>query len=240
MNTNLNQATFNQEQNVKALAHDIRGMLATVQLAIDRLMLHEDKAVRKQCSTVEKIILKATEYCSDTVHDRRVKERQYVSTGQLVKDINLILQPLAQSKTVDYDIIHTDAIIPKHISKKLQRVIVNLGRNSIKAQSDQDRGRLIILIDVSQHEIVIEIIDNGPGIPNDIIEELYEHIGNSTPFAKKKLGMGLTSSYAFIGELDGQISISNTMFRGTKFQIEVPLRREQDIDHLFEVNEVVC
>ena len=170
MNTNLNQATFNQEQNVKALAHDIRGMLATVQLAIDRLMLHEDKAVRKQCSTVEKIILKATEYCSDTVHDRRVKERQYVSTGQLVKDINLILQPLAQSKTVDYDIIHTDAIIPKHISKKLQRVIVNLGRNSIKAQSDQDRGRLIILIDVSQHEIVIEIIDNGRGIPNDIIE----------------------------------------------------------------------
>jgi len=161
------------------LAHDIRGMLATVQLAIDRLMLHEDKAVRKQCSSVEKIILKATEYCSDTVRDRRVKERQYISTGQLVKDIDLILQPLAQSTNVDYNVIHTDTIIPKRISNKLQRVIVNLGRNSIKAQSNQTSGRLIILIDVSQHEIVVELIDNGPGIPNDIIEELYEHIGNS-------------------------------------------------------------
>jgi len=240
MNTNLNQAAFNQEQNVKALAHDIRGMLATVQLAIDRLMLHEDKAVRKQCSTVEKIILKATEYCSDTVRDRRVKERQYLSTSQLVKDIDLILQPLAQSKNIDYDVIHTDAIIPRRISKKLQRVIVNLGRNSIKAQSNQPNGRLIILIDVSQHEIVVELIDNGPGMPKDIIEELYEHIGNSTPFPKKKLGMGLTSSYAFIGELDGQISISNSMFRGTKFQIQIPLRREHDVNPLFEMNEVAC
>jgi len=240
MNTGLNHARFNQEQNVKALAHDIRGMLATVQLAIDRLMLHEDKAVRKQCSSVEKIILKATEYCSDTVRDRRVKERQYISTGQLVKDIDLILQPLAQNTNVDYNVIHTDAIIPKHISNKLQRVIINLGRNSIKAQSDQTSGRLIILIDVSQHEIVVEIIDNGPGIPNNIIEELYEHIGNSTPFTKKNLGMGLTSSYAFIGELDGHISICNSMFRGTKFQIQIPLRNAQEVDSRLEMNEVLC
>jgi len=240
MNTGLNQAQLNQEQNVKALAHDIRGMLATVQLAIDRLMLHEDKAVRKQCSSVEKIIIKATEYCSDTVKDRRVKKRQYVSTGQLVKDIDLILHPLAKSTNVDYNVIHTDAIIPKRISNKLQRVIVNLGRNSIKAQNDQPCGRLIILIDVSQHEIIVEIIDNGPGIPSDIIEELYEHIGNSTPFRKNKIGMGLTSSYAFIGELDGQISICNSMFRGTKFQIQIPLRGEQHADDLFELNEVVC
>jgi len=175
-----------------------------------------------------------------TVRDRRVKERQYVSTGQLVKDIDLILQPLAQDKNIDYNVIHTDAIIPKRISNKLQRVIINLGRNSIKAQNDQASGRLIILIDVSQHEIIVEIIDNGPGIPSDIIEELYEHIGHSTPFRKNKIGMGLTSSYAFIGELDGQISICNSMFRGTKFQIKIPLREPQKVDNILNMNEVVC
>lgn len=236
----MSKVVLNQGQATKALAHDIRGMLATVQLAVDRLMLHEDSAVRKQCLLVEKVIDKATEYCSDTVCDFRVKDNAGVSSSKLAQDVDLILKPLAQHENVDYNVIYVETIIPKHIYIKLHRILVNLGRNSINAQKGQASARLLILIDVVDNMLKIDVIDNGPGIADNIIHELSERIKNPMSSKKKNLGMGLTSSYAFISQLNGHIDIINTGQTGTKFQLEIPLRKVTERNIVIKKDLELC
>ena len=135
-------AIYNEELNYKALAHDIRGMLTTVQIAVDRLMLHEDRVVRTQCALVERVIVKATEYCADAVCDPRKVEEESIPSSVLVRDIDLILKPLAQAYGVEFNVFHVDFLIPMKIYKKLQRIIVNLSRNAIVAQKKQTSANL--------------------------------------------------------------------------------------------------
>jgi len=194
-------ALYNEDLNSKALAHDIRGMLSTVQLAVDRLMLHEDRVVRTQCALVERVITKAAEYCSDAVCDpRNVKEENISSVG-LINDIELILTPLAKAYGVEFNSVCTDFFIPIKIYQKLQRIVINLGRNAIVAQKNH----------------------NGPGISLEIMDELFQQFNNPKPRTKKALGMGLTSSYLYVEELGGKIYCVKPGMTGTQFKIRIPI-----------------
>lgn len=222
-------ALYNEELKSKALAHDIRGMLTTVQLAVDRLMLHEDRMVRTQCALVEKVISKATEYCSDAVCDLRNVKEENISSTVLINDINLILEPLANANDVELNSVYTDFLVPIEIYNKLQRIIINLGRNAITAQKNQPLGSLLLLLDIENDDVCINIIDNGPGISFAIMDELLAQFNSPKPRTKKALGMGLTSSYVYVEELGGQIYCVKPGITGTQFKIRIPITKKTKI-----------
>ena len=228
---------YNEDLNSKALAHDIRGMLATVQLAVDRLMLHEDRLVRTQCALVERVIGKAVEYCADAVSDHRIVKEETISSDILTHDIELILKPLAETYDVDFNIVHIDFEIPVSIYMKLQRIIVNLSRNAITAQKHQSSGQLLVLLDAEDNNICVDIIDKGPGISSKTMDELHDQLNSPNPRAKKALGMGLTSSYVYVEELGGKINPVNTRATGTQFRIRIPLDSKTET-HVLSVPEI--
>ena len=221
--TTMALALYNEELNSKALAHDIRGLLTTIQLAVDRLMLHEDRLVRTQCALVERVIVKATEYCSDAVCDSRKIKDESLSSNVLINDIDLILKPLANTHGVELKSVYTDFLIPTKISKKLQRIIINLCRNAIVAQKNQPSGTLLVLVDIENDDVCINIIDKGPGIPFEIMDELRQQFNSEKPRPKKALGMGLTSSYVYVEELGGEIYCVKSSITGTQFKIRIPI-----------------
>jgi len=215
---------FNEEKQKQALAHDIKGMLAVAQLTVDRLMLHEDKLVRRQCAVVEKIIHKTTQYCAETIRDMRVKPEEAISLEALVEETGFILQPFAENYSVDYRAINIDADMPAKYYTRLQRILINLGRNAIQAQKHQIGGRLVILADVDSNEISIDIIDAGPGLPRKIIKALFSEDKILNPCDKDSMGMGLTSSLSFAQEMGGEMKLVRTGSNGTHFQIKIPVR----------------
>lgn len=217
---------YNEELNSKALAHDIQGLLAIIQLAVDRLILHDDPLVRTQCALVERVIIKATEYCSDVVRDVRSVKEESISSAVLINDIDMILEPLAKTSGVEINSVYTDFLIPIKIYNKLQRIIINLSRNAIVAQKKQPSGKLLILADIENEDVCINIIDNGPGISFEILDELEEQFKSAKTRTKKALGMGLTSSYAYVDELGGQIYCVKPGATGTQFKIRIPILKE--------------
>jgi len=223
-------ALYNEELNSKALAHDIRGMLTTIQLAVDRLMLHEDRSVRTQCAFVERVVEKAAEYCSDAVSDLRIAKTESRPSTVLISDINLILEPLSKANNVDLNFAYTDFLIPTEIYSKLQRIIINLGRNAITPQKNQALGRLLVLLDIENDDLSIDIIDNGPGIPFEVMDELFEQFNRAKPITKKALGMGLTSSYVYVEELGGEIHCVKPGITGTQFKIRIPISKKTKIN----------
>ena len=71
--------------------------------------------------------------------------------------------------------------------------------------------------------IVIEISDNGPGIPKEVLSKIFDPFF-TTKGAQDGTGLGLSISYSIIQKLGGKITVASEEGKGTTFTIYVPAR----------------
>jgi signal transduction histidine kinase len=75
----------------------------------------------------------------------------------------------------------------------------------------------------STPRVVIRIIDNGPGIPEDVKARIFDPFFTTKPVGKGT-GLGLSISYQIVVEKHkGQLSCISAPNRGTEFRVEIPL-----------------
>lgn len=76
-----------------------------------------------------------------------------------------------------------------------------------------------------EFKIIVEISDNGPGIPDEIIHRIFEpNFTTKNQGAKFGLGLGLAISNEIIRQHGGFIKVSNKEKGGAKFQILLPIK----------------
>jgi two-component system cell cycle sensor histidine kinase/response regulator CckA len=73
----------------------------------------------------------------------------------------------------------------------------------------------------SQAEIVISVIDQGNGIPADVLEHVFE------PFFTTKAeqggsGLGLATLYSIVSKAGGHVDVESEVGRGTRFDVVLP------------------
>ena len=106
-------------------------------------------------------------------------------------------------------------------------VLVNLINNSIDAfrdlsESDKRTKRIIVSLTKRKSEHIIEVSDNGPGIPADIQANIFKK------FATKKtagMGVGLYHCNVIVRTQDGSITFSTRANVGTTFTVRLPESR---------------
>jgi len=98
----------------------------------------------------------------------------------------------------------------------LKRTMVNLIRNSFQADAD----KIVVTIKKEGSNCIIKISDNGKGIPNEVLPEIFK-----VNFTTKRTGMGLGLSMArkYIESINGNIQVESTDSSGTTFVISIPL-----------------
>ena len=116
----------------------------------------------------------------------------------------------------------------------LKQILINLMKNASEALDDKDEIQVVtrflpgsekILIDEKRRipgSIEITIQDNGPGIPDEIRERLFEPYNSSKGAGNS--GLGLSIVYSIIKELNGSISCDTPEEGGTAFKILLPVK----------------
>lgn len=103
---------------------------------------------------------------------------------------------------------------------ELEQVLMNLINNSIYAVKDlEDRWIKIIASDV-EGQVVLQVIDAGPGIPTDIEENLFEPFFTTKPVGTGS-GLGLSVSKGILDSHEATIALNRT-FANTCFEIRFP------------------
>ncbi len=103
--------------------------------------------------------------------------------------------------------------------EQLLRALNNLLKNSIQAIADKPDGKITITLKQNYKEHIIEILDNGGGIHEDISSKIF-----SPNFTTKSGGMGLGLAIVknVIDNSGGTISYESKKGRGTTFIIMLP------------------
>lgn len=121
-------------------------------------------------------------------------------------------------------------------ASKIEQVLLNLFKNGSEAMAESreqngqpERPCFVLRTYMDNDMAVIEVEDNGPGIPDDIKNRIFEPFF-TTKRPGKGTGLGLSVSYFIITENhNGEMSVESELGKGTKFIIKLPLQRSANV-----------
>ena len=102
----------------------------------------------------------------------------------------------------------------------LRQVFLNLINNSIDAMPSGGRVELISALDVDSRLVEVIVRDNGPGIPAEHIDHLFEPLWTTKPTGS---GFGLAIAREIMNEHGGGIDVDRTRADGAAFRLRLPL-----------------
>lgn len=104
---------------------------------------------------------------------------------------------------------------------KLSQIIINLVNNSIKFSNS---GTTITLnLEIQSNQAIINIIDEGVGISEQDLPNIfdkYHQVGNKKAHGT---GLGLSITLGLLELMNGEISVSSEVGKGTHIRLEIPL-----------------
>ncbi|HNO93041.1 MAG TPA: histidine kinase N-terminal 7TM domain-containing protein [Anaerolineales bacterium] len=137
------------------------------------------------------------------------------------------LSILAEAKNLEfhYSISENMPISIVGDSQRLKQILVNLISNAIKFT---EVGRITVNIAVlpSNTEWIMQVIDTGPGIPEESLGTVFEpfkQLANAHKSLRKGYGLGLSIARQLIRLMGGNISLESALGKGTTFTITLPL-----------------
>jgi signal transduction histidine kinase len=105
----------------------------------------------------------------------------------------------------------------------LHQILQNLISNAIK-YNDKDQGIVKIVASVNESELTIEVIDNGPGIPEKFHERIFgmfQTLSYADRFGNKGTGIGLHTVKNLVLLLGGFITIESKEGEGSNFKVAI-------------------
>ena len=104
------------------------------------------------------------------------------------------------------------------------QVLINLVNNAVKYTPAGSNIRITAIQRENMAEICVS--DNGPGIPDELKEHVFEMFftgGNPIGDSRRSLGLGLTLCQAIIHAHNGEMTLKDNSPHGCIFSFTVPL-----------------
>lgn len=107
---------------------------------------------------------------------------------------------------------------------QIKQVLINILQNAI--ESMEHGGLIEVKVEMNpEGQMVVSIIDQGSGIPEEMLSRLGEPYYSTK---EKGTGLGLMISYRIIQHHQGQIHVVSKVNEGTRFDIVLPLTQGKD------------
>jgi len=167
-----------------------------------------------------------------------------VNLGRLLDDILLLQREAHRERGVQFRLKLDPSIPPLPGDENLlTQLFLNLIKNAAEAVDPGGNIEVISRV-TSRYQlnpgderpvplIVVEIRDDGPGIPEDEVERIF------TPFYSTKTagtGLGLATCQKIVEEHHGFIQVRSAPSEGTTFSVHLPLRRHRPKDKRSDKN----
>jgi signal transduction histidine kinase len=213
---------------VSKINHDLRGMLANAQLLSDRLTAIPDPTVQRFAPKLIASLDRAINFCNDTLRFGRAEEaaprRELLRLRPLVEEVGDALG-LPREGSIDWVLDIDDTLRIDADRDHLFRIVSNLARNAIEAieghRGGAPGGEIRIKAWRDGRRVLVEVRDNGPGVPAKAREHLFEAFTGSQ--RKGGTGLGLAIAAEIVAVHGGHLQLLDAK-DGAAFVFEIPDR----------------
>lgn len=212
------------------MSHEFRTPLTLILSPLEDLINNEKikPLAEKNLTLIHKNVYRLLKLINQLIDYRKIEHDKMllrVSQNNIVdflKDILDSFQHSARKKHIDIRLI-TDAqkINVWFDVSMLDKVIFNLLSNALKFSPPN--GLIQAEITHDSRSVFLSIKDDGPGIPEEELEHVFEYFYQAQTNSTKGSGLGLSLSRDLMKLHHGSISVESTRWKGTKFTIELQL-----------------
>ena len=212
---------------VSKINHDLRNMLANAQLISDRLVDIPDPTVQRFVPKLIASLDRAISFCNSSLQFGRAAEatprRELMLLKPLVEEV-ADSQGLPREGAIAFVADMDPSLRIDADQEHLFRALSNIVRNSIQAIESVE-GKTDGEVRVAAHregrKVIIDITDNGAGVPAKARENLFKAFQGSTK--KGGTGLGLVIAAELVQAHGGTLTLADST-TGAHFRIELPDR----------------
>ncbi len=178
--------------------------------------------IRTQGERCKEITHKLLSFARRT--DPRVREVQF---NDLIEEVLGVSEQRSRFSNVKV-VTNLDPNLPPVAASpsEMQQVLLNLINNAIDAIGTGG-GTIEITSRTDGDYVVVDVADNGHGIPAAMLPRIFDPFFTTKPVGKGT-GLGLSICYGIVKKLGGDITVNSAVDVGTVFHIYLPKSRNQE------------
>lgn len=204
------------------IIHDLKNPFHGVSMASSLIReLHPDDKTQHWCRIIDQQVRQMSSMVEELLEFSRGKHQlnlQTVSLVELMEKFVFLHQDYLRQQKIELELQPLETPI-KADSDKLLRVLQNLVYNAAEALGSKG-GRVSIAGQASNGGVEIRVSDNGPGIPEEIRDSLFEPFVTSGK--RGGTGLGLAIAKSIVEAHGGSICCESMPREGTVFRIQLP------------------
>ena len=206
-----------------SIVHDIRNPIANIVLATDYLASQEDDAIANELASIMQSSTDQMQHMIQELLDyskgNRVVEPVETTVGALLESLDQLMLNAVERKgvTVRREIAY-DGVATLDCPR-VARLLSNVIKNSVEAMSKD--GVLTLRVWKDGDFLEIEVADTGKGIPEDVLDRIYEPFVTHGKSGGTGLGMAIAKSV--VEGHRGTIAMESEVGVGTTCRIRLPL-----------------
>ncbi|HEX6858792.1 MAG TPA: HAMP domain-containing sensor histidine kinase [Caulobacteraceae bacterium] len=218
---------------VAKINHDLRNMLTSAQIASERLAMSGDPNVASALPRLERALDRAVTLATDVLAYGRTREpepqlelvRFLPALETAAEDAGLSAQGVRlQPEVAATERVNADP-------DQLHRILTNLLRNAREAieaaPRAHEQGRVLVTLQVHDGVSVIRLADNGPGVPEKALANLFQPFVGSG--RRGGTGLGLAISRELAHGHGGDLALASTGPEGSVFELRLPGAPEPEL-----------
>ncbi|OKL44663.1 histidine kinase [Pseudovibrio exalbescens] len=235
METKLNQALKQQRKladlglAVSKINHDLRNILSSAQLFIERLEGLPDPTVQRIAPKLLATLDRATGYTKAVMSYGKAQEAapniRVIRLADIISDVEDVLGIGTNSDIRFESAISQDFEIDAD-PEQIFRVIMNLCRNALQAMQEDKTvdisviKRISIAAEEKGNTVEIIVCDTGPGVPDHLRENLFRAF--HTAGKSGGTGLGLAIAAEIVKAHEGTLTLRDQAGPGACFVITLP------------------
>jgi two-component system sensor histidine kinase KdpD len=221
-----------------AVSHDLRTPLASIVASAGSLrqtdvrwteaerqsFLSDIEHEARRLSRIVGNLLDLSRMESGTLHP----ERSWYDLAALIDDVVGRLRPLTQRHAVEVRV--PEDLPPISLDYvEIDQVLSNLIENA--ARHTRPGTSIVVSATVGDGEAIVEVSDDGPGVPDDALDRVFEPFFRGPSGATPRgTGLGLAVARGLVEAHGGRISVRNRPEGGAVFRFTLPIERPARAD----------
>jgi len=210
----------------KQVAHEIKNPLTPMRLSVQSFQRNfdiNDIEIDKKLDEFSKTLIQQIDTMSTIASAFSNFAEMPAQEGGKINIIETTRLALKIFKEKHINFKFEDKIIEVNIDRtQMVRIITNLIKNALEACDLLENPIIQVNIKKKNKNVLIDVIDNGVGIPEEIRTKIFE-----PKFTTKSSGMGLGLGMVknLVSSYGGNISFKSTINSGTSFLISFPISK---------------